>query len=104
MSLASERIEDQVKEIQMRRKILIKGFPFHSRWDAGCSKCIHTRTHTHSRTHALKAAHMRAHIFQINEIVLFKKTLSDQMHCYGMPVYLPLFWLKSHKNTFNRKT
>lgn len=42
----SEQIENQ-KQIQMR-KILIKEYLLHSRYDADCSRRVHTHTNTHT--------------------------------------------------------
>lgn len=101
MSLASERIENQPKGIWMR-KILVKEYVLRHRCGADCARhvlhvCVHTHTHTLTRS---------THIFPVKlqvEWDLYSKV------CKGLKALiwnacLSLFWLKSHKNTFNRKT
>lgn len=100
MSRASEQIENQLKA-NPNEEDFNKGIPFSIAGAMLTAQGVRAHTHTYTYSHT--------HIFPIKlqvewDFVLFKKSLSDQKHWYGMPVYLPLFWLKSHKNTFNRKT
>lgn len=45
-------LKTNLKQIQMRKKIVIKEYLLHSRCDADAQGvCVHTHTHTHTFTH-----------------------------------------------------
>lgn len=91
MSLASEQIENQLKA-NPNEEDFNKGIPFSIAGAMLTAQGVRAHTHTYILTH----------IFPIKlqvewDFVLFKKICKWSKHWYGMPVYLPLFWLKSQK-------
>lgn len=97
--LAVSKLKTNRKHIWMR-KILVKEYLLHSTCDADCKRrvCTHTHTHTHSPHTSFFPIKLQVEWdFVFIKICRWSKALIWN-------ACLSLFWLKSHKNTFNRKT